>query len=256
MELRAVLWLLVLALLTVEARPQATNAPGTLGGNIARLRFLPALPGEAEPKVYGEKPRYEPSLQLVYANTATGDKVLVVQLRPHKASGYTEIPAGRGKLEIREISPQDPKARGKLRASLALDTKAGLFYTAVLVKDGQGTRMEFWEDPPARRPAEKDQPAPEPERSLRCFVLVPGTEVEVTSMEAGLQVKAAFGKPGKSSKLKSGIWNVETKVLQAGSPVISSVELDLTEPGNWSLFFVRDIYGKIRPTLRQDAVAE
>jgi hypothetical protein len=175
---------------------------------------------------------------------------------PSTGSGYAEIPPGRGKLEVREISTQDPKLRGIARASLALETKPGLFYTAVLVEQGKEPQLEFWEDPPARRPAEKDQPAPEPERSLRCFVLVPGTEVEVTSMEAGLQVKAAFGKPGKSSKLKSGIWNVETKVLQAGSPVISSVELDLTEPGNWSIFFLRNIYGKIGPSLIKDAVAE
>jgi len=256
MELRAVLWLLVLALLTVEARPQATNPPATSVGNLARLRFLTALPGEVQPKVYGEWPLYAPPLQLVHSGGAGGERTLVAQMLPSTGTGYAEIPPGRGKLELREISPQDPKARGKVRASLALDTKPGLFYTAVLVKDGQGTRMEFWEDPPARRPAEKDQPAPEPERSLRCFVLEPGTEVEVVAPEAGIKLQSSFLKPGQAAKLRPGIWNVETKVLTADPPAQSAFELDLTEPGNWSLFFVRDIYGKIRPTLRQDAVAE
>lgn len=256
MELKITLWLLGLALLTVEARPQTTNAPGTPGGNMARLRFFTALPGEVQPKVYGEWPLYEPPLQLVYSGGGGGERILVAQMLPSTGTGYAEIPPGRGKLELREISTQDPKVRGKLRASLALETKPGLFYTSVLVKDGQGTRMEFWEDPPARRPAEKDQPAPEPERSLRCFVLEPGTEVEVTGAEAGIKIQTSFLKPGQASKLRSGIWTVETKVLAVDPPAPSAVELDLTEPGNWSLFFVRDIYGKIRPILRQDALAE
>lgn len=223
---------------------------------MARLRFFTALPGEVKPKVYGEWPLYEPPLQLVYSGGAGGERTLVAQMLPSTGSGYAEIPPGRGKLEIREISTQDPKTRGPVRASLALETRPGLFYTAVLIKDGKGPRMEFWEDPPARRPAEKDQPAPEPERSLRCFVLEPGTEVELANPEVGLKILASFLKPGQASKLKPGIWNVETKATTEDPPAQSAVELDLTEPGNWSIFFLRDIYGKIRPTLRQDAVAE
>lgn len=256
MELKPGLLLLGLALLGFEARAQATNPMSAAGGTMARIRFFTALPGEVQPKIYGEWPLYEPPLQLVYAGGGGGERILVAQMLPSTGTGYAEIPPGRGKLEVREISTKDPKTRGKVRASLALDTKPGLFYTAILITEGKESRMEFWEDPPARRPAEKDQPAPEPERSLRCFVLEPGTEVEVASAEGGLKIQASFLKPGQASKLRAGIWNVETKILTADPLSQSAVELDLTEPGNWSLFFVRDIYGKIRPSLRQDAVAD
>jgi hypothetical protein len=41
-----------------------------------------------------------------------------------------------------------------------------------------------------------------------------------------------------------------------GTPVSTTVELDLESPGNWTLFFMRDIYGRLAPTLKKDATLE
>ena len=60
-------------------------------------------------------------------------------------------------------------------------------------------------------------------------------------------------RPALAENLKAGLWSLEIEEEMQGQPFTTTLELDLEAPGNWSLFFMKDIYGRIGPALKKNA---
>ena len=179
------------------------------------------------------------------------DTVLAGDFLPLTARSYQEIPPRPAKLVVREKNV-DPKVSPKIRGTVNFQPKPGRFYTLV-IQPGEGEmRLEILEDetpPPAPKAGETPPP---PRRSLRVLVLEPETKVEIVCPPAGLKLTASSGQPAKAENLPKGLFSLEIRGQGKGGPLRTTLELDLESPGDWSVFFMRDIYGRIGPTLKKD----
>lgn len=247
--------------LGASARGQApTNAPAPQIPIEGYLRIWCTLPGDQKPEVFGEWPRFRKSLRLVTGTEKKeAESILVSQLLPLSTYDYRGVPPRPIRVLVQETdppaTPSGQPVGGAIKASVPLQAKAGQFYTLVLLpKDGKISHI-LLEDEPAVLPSQKPgQEPPPPSRSLRVFVFEPGLSVLVSCSGAGVQIKASVDQPGRAKNLKAGLWTLDLKGDFAGQPYANSVEFDLNEPGNWSLFLMKDIYDRVVPFLQKDAI--
>jgi hypothetical protein len=160
-----------------------------------------------------------------------------------------------GKIVIQDLSagPAD-KTPPKTLASLNFQPKANRFYTLLIRGEGTGQKLDLLEDEPAIvPPAKEGEEPPPPRRSLRCLVLEPGVQLKISSSEAGIQLAAGPDKPVVAENLRKGLWSLELAGENKGQAFTTTVELDLESPGNWTLFLIKDIYGRVGPALKKDA---
>lgn len=221
----------------------------------AYLRYLCASEGNVPPKVFGEWPQFQPPRRLAVEGTPGGPLLLAPSFLPLSSSNYQPVALASGKVVIQELSadPAD-KTPPKILSSLNFQPKAGRFYTLLIRGDATAQKMELLEDEPAVVPPAKEgeEPAP-PRRSLRCLILEPGVRVQISSPEAGIQLAAGPDKPVVAENLRKGLWNLQLSGDNKGQPLATTVELDLESPGNWTLFLMKDIYGRVAPALKKDA---
>lgn len=236
----------------LSAQPAATNA--TLPPH---LRVWCAHSGNVPPKLFGEWPTFQPGLQLSFTGGAGGELVLFSGLLPLSIQSYVPVTPGSGKLSLREMAPPEAKIAGKVRAEVSFAPKTGKFYTLVILPKGSDFALEIIEDQPAVFPPSKpgEEPPP-PQRTLRCLVFTPDTLVEITCPEAGINLKGITGKTSVASNLKKGIWSLPIQGKTAGKAFQTTAELDLDAPGNWTIFLMEDIYGRVVPYLQKDAFLE
>lgn len=221
----------------------------------AYLRYLCAAGGNVPAEVFGEWPRYQPPRRLILEGGSSGPLVLASNFLPLSAAGYQIIPPVPGKIVVQEL-PQEPagKSTPKSIAFINFQPKAGRFYTLLIRGDGAVTEMNLLEDEPAvLPPAKEGEEPPPPRRSLRCLVLESGVKARVSCPEAGIEIEAGPDNPVSAENLQKGVWSLEISGQHKNQPFGTTVELDLETPGNWTLFFMKDIYGRIGPTLRKDA---
>lgn len=236
------------------AQPQ-TNPPSKTPA--AYLRIVCAAEGDVPPPSFGEWPKFAPPITVSFVGGAGGEKTLASHLLPRSTAGYAAVVPGRGKLTVRDLPPTSPTpqpANPRVRASLDWQAVAGRFYTLILRQQKNDLRLEILADEPAVLPSPKgSEVAPPPKRGLRCLVLEPGVRVKVLNPEAGLKLEVTPEKPGLAENLKTGNWGLEIQGEKEGTPFVNSVELNLETPGNWTLFFMKNIYGKTVPYLLEDA---
>lgn len=224
----------------------------------AYLRYLCAAPGNQPTQVFREWPRFQPARRLALEGGPAGPVILAANLLPLSSGDYQSVALGGGKIVIQQL-PADPtdKTPPQTLASLNFQPKPGLFYTLLVREEGSEIRLSLLEDEPAvLPPAKPGEEPPPPRRSLRCLVLEPGVRVQISSPEAGIQLAAGPDKPVVAENLREGLWSLNLSGESKGQPFTTTVELDLESPGNWTLFFMRDIYGRIAPTLKKDAFLE
>jgi hypothetical protein len=224
----------------------------------AHLRYLCAAEGNVPPKVFGEWPLFQPARRLVLEGGPSGSQVLAPNLLPLSAGGYQGVAVSPGRVLIQEV-PAEPNSKTppEMLAALNFLPKADHFYTLVIRQGQSGVRLELLEDEPAVLPPSKEgEKSPPPRRSLRCLVLESGARMKISCLEAGVKLEANSDKPAVAENLKKGIWSLAVEGENKGTPVSTTVELDLESPGNWTLFFMRDIYGRLAPTLKKDATLE
>lgn len=235
---------------SVPAQPSPAKAPPE-----AYLRYLCASEGNIPPKAFGEWPQFQPPRRLAVEGGPGGPLLLASQLLPLSSAGYQPVALVPGKIVIQEISadPAD-KTPPRTLAFLNFLPKANRFYTLLIRGEGPAAKLELLEDgSTAAPPGEEGAEAPPPRRSLRCLVLEPGLRVKIACPPAGLRLEAGPDRPAQAENLKAGVWSVDLQGEQNGQPFTTTIELDLESPGNWTLFFMRDIYGRIAPTLKKDA---
>lgn len=224
----------------------------------AYLRYLCAAPGDEQPKLFGEWPQFKPRLRLALEGGGAGPLVLAPDLLPLSSGGYQPVAPGAARIIVAEIPP-DPTAKtpSKVRGSENFQPKAGSFYTLLIRGEGSSLNLELIEDEPAvLKPAKPNEEPPPPRRSLRCWVLEPAIRVRISCPQAGLNLEAGSEKPGRAENLKTGLWTLDIQGERKGQPFNTTVELGLEAPGNWSMFFMRDIYGRVAPTLLKDAALD
>jgi hypothetical protein len=224
----------------------------------AYLRYLCAAEGNVPPKVFGEWPLFQPARRLVLEGGSSGPQVLAPNLLPLSAGGYQGAAVSPGRILLQEV-PAEPNAKTppEILAALNFLPKADHFYTLIIRQGQSGMRIELLEDKPAVLPPSKEgEKSPPPPRSLRCLVLESGARVKISCLEAGVKLEATSDKPALAENLKKGIWSLAVEGENKGTPVSTTVELDLESPGNWTLFFMRDIYGRLAPTLKKDAALD
>ena len=229
--------------------------PGGQAPNQAYLRYVCAAPGDEQPKLFGEWPQFKPGLRLVLEGGAAGSQGLSSDLLPLSSGGYQPVAPGAARIIIVEI-PADPTPvpQKKVRGSVNFQPKAGSFYTLLIRGEGSSLNLELIEDEPAvLKPAKPNEEPPPPRRSLRCWVLEPAIRVRISCPQAALNLEAGSEKPGRAENLKKGLWALDIQGEWKGQAFNTTVELDLEVPGNWSMFFMRDIYGRVAPTLLKDA---
>lgn len=221
----------------------------------AYLRYLCAADGNVPPKVFGEWPQFQAPRRLALEAGSAGPLLLASSLLPLSSSSYQAVPPMPGKIVIQEL-PADPtdKTPPKTLASLNFQPKAGRFYTLLILGEGTGQKLDLLEDEPAiLPPAKEGEEPPPPRRSLRCLVLEPGVRLKISSSGAGIQLAAGPDKPVVAENLRKGLWSLELAGENKGQAFATTVELDLESPGNWTLFLMKDIYGRVAPTLKKDA---
>ena len=224
----------------------------------AYIRYLCASEGNVPPKVFGEWPRYQPPRRLAVEGGPSGPLLLTSQLLPLSSAGYQPVALAPGKIVIQEL-PVDStdKTPQKNLASMNFQPQAGHFYTLLIRGTGVETKLDLLEDEPAVLPASKEgEEAPPPRRSLRCLVLESGARAKISCLEAGVRLEATSDKPVLAENLKRGIWSLTVEGDNKGTPISTTVEFDLESPGNWTLFLMRDIYGRLAPTLKKDAALD
>jgi hypothetical protein len=188
----------------------------------------------------------------------SGSQILAANLLPLSSAAYQPVALAPGKIVVQE-TPADAanKATPKELASLNLQPKAGRFYTLLIRGEGAALKLSLLEDEPAvLPPAKEGETAPPPRRSLRCVVLEPGFRVKVSCLEAGVKMEASPENPSTAENLKKGIWSLNLEGEKKGTPFQTTVEMDLESPANFTLFFIKDIYGRIAPCLLRDASLE
>lgn len=221
----------------------------------AYIRYLCAAEGNVPPRVFGEWPQFRAPRRLAVETGAAGPLLLASSLLPLSSSGYQPVPPMPGKIVVQEL-PADPadQTPPKTLASLNFQPKAGRFYTLLIRGAGAETKLDFLEDEPAVLPAAKEgEEPPPPRRSLRCLVLESGARATISCPEAGVKLEATSDKVVLAENLKKGIWSLTVEGNSKGTPISTTVEIDLESPGNWTLFFMRDIYGRLAPNLKKDA---
>jgi|GEM_PF-1052608 len=236
--------------LSVPAQSSPAKSPPQ-----AYLRYLCASEGNVAPKIFGEWPLFQPALRLAVEGGPGGPLLLASSFLPLSSSNYQPVALAPGKIVIQELSadPAD-KTPPKTLASLNFQPKAGRFYTLLIRGTLPGLKLELLEDEPAVVPPSKDgEEPPPPRRSLRCLVLEPGLQVKIASPEAGIQLAAGPDKPVVAENLRQGLWSLELAGENKGQTFATTVELDLESPGSWTLFFMKDIYGRVAPALKKDA---
>lgn len=224
----------------------------------AYIRYLCASEGNVPPKVFGEWPQFQPPRRLAVEGTPGGPLLLAPSFLPLSSSNYQPVALAPGKIVIQELSadPAD-KTPPKTLASLNFQPKAGRFYTLLIRGTGAETKLDFLEDEPAVLPAAKEgEEAPPPRRSLRCLVLESAARAKISCLEAGVRLEATSDKPVVAENLKKGIWSLMVEGDHEGKPISTTVEIDLESPGNWTLFLMSDIYGRLAPTLKKDAALD
>lgn len=250
--MRALLFITVIGMVLpnlLRAQSAATNAPLP-----PHLRIWCAHSGNVPPKLFGEWPTFQPGLQLYFTGGPGGEQVLSSGLLPLYTQGYVPLPAGPGKLSLREMAPPEAKTAGRVRAEVPFAPKVGKFYTLVILPKGPDFTLEIIEDLPAvLSPAKPGEEPPPPQRTLRCLVFTPETSVQITCPEAGINLQGTTGKSSVAPNLKKGIWGLAIQGKSAGKPFQNTVELDLDTPGNWTLFLMENIYGQVAPYLQKDA---
>jgi hypothetical protein len=222
------------------------------------IRYLCASEGNVPPKVFGEWPQFQPPRRLALETGSAGPLLLAPSFLPLSSSGYQPAPPAPGKIVVQEL-PVDSadKTPPKILSSLNFQPKAGRFYTLLIRGTGVETKLDLLEDEPAVLPASKEgEDAPPPRRSLRCLVLEPGARAKISCPEAGVRLEAISDKPILAENLKRGIWSLTLEGDNKGTPISTTVEIDLESPGNWTLFLMRDIYGRLAPTLKKDAALD
>lgn len=248
------LFMAVLLGLGSPALPQAlARAPAE-----AYLRYLCAADGNVPPKQFGDWPLFSPTLRLAVEGGPSGPQILASNLLPLSSGGYQPVALAPGKIVIQEL-PADPadKTPPKTLTSLNFQPKAGRFYTLLIRGKGGEIKLDLLEDELAvLPPAKEGEKPPPPRRSLRCLVLEPGLQVKIASPEAGIQLAAGPDKPVVAENLRQGLWSLELAGENKGQAFSTTVELDLESPGNWTLFLMKDIYGRVAPALKKDASLE
>lgn len=221
----------------------------------AYLRYLCSSSGNLNPKVFGEWPQFQPTLQLSIEGGPSGPQILTPNLLPLSSGEYQPVPLNPGKIMVQEIPVGlAPKSSPKTIASIGLQPKPGRFYTLLVKGEASNLSLQLLEDEPAVQPATKPgEMPPPPRRSLRCLVLEPGFRVKILCPEAGLQLQAEPDKLATAQDLRKGLWNVVLQGEKEKQSFATTIELDLESPGCWTLFFMRNIYGRIAPALKKDA---
>jgi len=226
----------------------------------AYLRFVCAAEGDVPPPSFGEWPKFNPPITVNFEGGPGGIKTIASHLLPRSTAGYAALAPGKGKLTVRDLAPETSTlkpASPRVRASLDWQAEAGRFYTLILRQNKADLSLEILNDEPAVVPAPKgSEVAPPPKRGLRCLVLEPGVRVKVMSPEAGVKLELTPERPGLAENLKTGNWGLEIQGEKEGVPFVNSVELNLETPGNWTLFFMKNIYGKTGSYLLKDATLD
>lgn len=145
--MRALLFITVIGMVLpnlLRAQSAATNAPLP-----PHLRIWCAHSGNVPPKLFGEWPTFQPGLQLYFTGGPGGEQVLSSGLLPLYTQGYVPLPAGPGKLSLREMAPPEAKTAGRVRAEVPFAPKVGKFYTLVILPKGPDFTLEIIEDLPA-----------------------------------------------------------------------------------------------------------
>lgn len=217
------------------------------------LRYLCSAGGNVPPQQFGEWPLFKPALRLAVEGGPSGPQILASSLLPLSSGGYQPVSPAPGKIVIQSVPP-DPQSPPVALSSLDFKPKPGRFYTLLISGGGTALKLDLLEDEPAiLPPAKEGEEPPPPRRSLRCLVLEPGTRVKISCPGAGLQLENTSARPALAENLKAGLWTLEIEGEIQGQPFTTTLELDLESPGNWSLFFMKDIYGRIGPALKKDA---
>jgi hypothetical protein len=244
-------WFWLLGMGAANGQTPSANVPPVTSPH---LRVWCAHPGNVKPAQFGDWPAFQPSLRLIFSGGAGGEQILSSGLLPLSTLGYFPLPAGSGKLLLQETPPEDSKSPPATVASLPFAPKAGKFYSLVIQAKNPGFVLEILEDDPAILPPSKpDEEPPPPQRSLRCLIFEQDTTVEITCPECSLDLKGATGKVSEIKNLKAGIWNLKVKGRSGEKSFQRTVEFDLASPGNWTIFFMKDIYGRVGPFLQKDA---
>lgn len=235
---------------SVWAQPAPAKSPPQ-----AYLRYFCASEGNVRPKVFGEWPQYQPPRQLALEGGPSGSLLLASNLLPLSSASYQPVALVPAKIILQELAA-DPaeKTPPKTLLTLNFQPKADHYYTLLIRGAGAENKLDLLEDEPAvLPPAKEGEAAPPPRRSLRCLVLEPGLRVQVSCPEAGVKLEAGPEKPVVAENLRKGLWALELAGKNKGQSFTTTVELDLESPGNWTLFFMKDIYGRVAPALKKDA---
>ena len=221
----------------------------------AQLRYLCSADGNVPAQVFGEWPQFKPGRRLAVETGSSAPILLAPSFLPLSSAGYQSVPLSPGKIVVQEL-PAEPadKSPPKTLASLNFQPKAGGFYTLLIRGTGPEIKLELLEDEPAvAAPSKEGKEPPPPRRGLRCVVLEPGARVKISCPEAGVNLQVGSEKPGMAENLRRGLWSLDLQGETKGQPFTTTIELDLESPGNWTLFFMKDIYGRVVPTLKKDA---
>jgi len=242
-------WLLGLGA-AIGQTPSASIPPVTP----PHLRVWCAHSGNVKPAQFGDWPSFQPSLRLVFSGGPGGEQILSPSLLPLSTLGYFPLPTGAGKILLQETPSDGSKNPPATVATVPFAPKSGKFYSLVIQAKNLGFAMEIFEDEPAILPPPKPgQESPPPQRTLRCLVFEPDTTVEISCPEAGLGLKGSTGKIAEVKNLKKGIWNLQIQGRSGEKTFQRMVEFDLESPGNWTIYFMQDIYGRVGPSLQKDA---
>lgn len=247
-------WIALFWGLALTPSAPAESSPGKTNSQ-AYLRYLCAHEGNVRAKNFGEWPKFQPTLRLIWETGPSGTQMLTTNLLPLSSAAYQPIALAAGKVVVQETPAEAAgKTVPKELAALNLQPKTGYFYTLLICGEGTAMKLTLLEDEPAVLPPPKEgELPPPPRRSLRCLVLESGFRVKVSCPEAGVKIEASPEKSATAENLKKGIWSLKLEGEQKGAPFQTTLEVDFESPSNFTLVFMKDIYGRIAPCLLRDA---
>jgi hypothetical protein len=221
----------------------------------AYLRVWCALAPDQEAKEPGYRVPFKNKHSLLLIPEKSEPVVIYNQIMPFMARGYTSASLGRGKLGLYEIVKNSAGvAENRLLAQDSVNMENGKFYTVAIWFDGSQIQLKAWEDLPAiLPPPTPDSNAPLPSRALRVYNLAPKTRALISCKEAGVNLPVNEGAWPTITNIKPGNWNFDIQGITEKTDFKTTKDLDFTEPANYSMVLIENVYQKTSIRLFQDA---
>jgi hypothetical protein len=224
----------------------------------AYLRVWCALAPDQEVKEPGYRVPFKNKNSLILIPEKSDPVVIYNQLMPYMVRGYNRVPLGKGKIGLYEISKNSSSfEENRLLASDYLNLLEEKFYTVAMWNDGGKIQLKAWEDfPPILPPPDPNSPAPPPSRNLRVFNLSQGTRALVSSKIAGINLPIQQNAWPNLTNIKPGNWSFVIQGITGNEKFERIQDLDFTQPANYSIVLIKNVYNKTSVRLFQDAVLQ